>query len=264
MSNNLTHGMTVDEVDALGRLLQSKADQLHHLMSEVESALGRTIWEGPDAGAFKQQWWPDHRGRLQAVADQIHGFGQSALNNATEQRHASGIAVPGHSVGPLLGTTAPVLLPVVGSFPPSGGLDGYREHAGLHPSDQWWAQGPPANGMADQWGKAGNNCTSWVAYRRSQLGLDIPPGNGGAMGHDPNGAATPGAVVSYGSGQGDDFGHVMVVEESLGADKFRVSEMNYDNKGGFYEQRVWTRVPGTNNWHCELPYPETRALKFTL
>lgn len=90
--STISHGMNLDEVEALGRLLQTKGEQLRHLTSEVESALARTDWGGPDAMAFKQQWWPSHRSSLQAVAEQVHGFGQSALNNASEQRTASGDA----------------------------------------------------------------------------------------------------------------------------------------------------------------------------
>lgn len=90
--STINHGMNVDEVEALGRLLQTKGDQLRHLTGELESALARTEWDGPDAMAFKQQWWPNNRSSLQAVAEQVHGFGQSALNNASEQRSASGDA----------------------------------------------------------------------------------------------------------------------------------------------------------------------------
>lgn len=80
MSNHLSHRMTVDEGNARGRLLQSRSDQLHHLTSEVEPALGRTIWEGPNAGTFMQQRWSDHCGRLQAVAEPAPGGSYNGLS----------------------------------------------------------------------------------------------------------------------------------------------------------------------------------------
>jgi hypothetical protein len=104
--------MDVAQVEALGRLLQQKAEQLRDAVATIETHVRATTWIGPDAERFKGQWWPQHRGRLQQVAAQVHGFGQSALNNATEQRHASGeapgalrFAGPGAAVGTVaLGT----------------------------------------------------------------------------------------------------------------------------------------------------------------
>lgn len=92
---SLTHGMDVGGVEALGALLQQKAEQLRHLATEVGGAVVASGWAGPDADAFVQQWWPQHRAQLAAVAEGIHGFGQSALNNAVEQRGASGDSTGG-------------------------------------------------------------------------------------------------------------------------------------------------------------------------
>jgi uncharacterized protein YukE len=86
---SFTHGMNVSEVQALGNMLKAKAGQIRDLVSEIESKVSGTTWEGPDAQAFKGQWWPDHKSHLMQVAEQVDGFGQSALNNATEQENAS-------------------------------------------------------------------------------------------------------------------------------------------------------------------------------
>ena len=145
--------------------------------------------------------------------------------------------------------------------PPSGGVEGYREAAGLYPRDAWYTKGSPANGFSDRWGKAAWNCTSWVAYRRNQLSLSVPDGNGGAMGHNANASPTLGAVVSYGAGTEKDFGHVMLVEEILSPTEFRVSEMNFDNNGGFRESLVWTKQ-GDGTWQSSLS-KTTKTLKFT-
>jgi hypothetical protein len=82
--------MNVEEVRRLGRLLQTKADEIRTLVSQIEGAVHSTTWEGPDARTFKNQWWPEHRSHLNQVANQVHGFGQSALNNAAEQEGVSG------------------------------------------------------------------------------------------------------------------------------------------------------------------------------
>ena len=49
-----------------------------------------TSWVGPDATKFKNDWWPQHRQHLQKMVQDLSGFGQSALNNASEQKRVSG------------------------------------------------------------------------------------------------------------------------------------------------------------------------------
>ncbi len=87
---SFTHGMNVEQVSQLGRTLQAKADEITTMIGQIDGQLNGTTWEGPDAQQFKGQWWPEHKGHLQQVAEQIRGFGQSALNNASEQEAASG------------------------------------------------------------------------------------------------------------------------------------------------------------------------------
>jgi len=86
---SFTHGMNIQEVQDLGNLLQRKAEEIDRLISDVESKVGSTTWVGPDAETFKNQWWPEHKTRLQQVSEGIYGFGQSALNNASEQEEIS-------------------------------------------------------------------------------------------------------------------------------------------------------------------------------
>lgn len=85
----VTHGMNVDEVRMLGDLLKRKAADIRAIVSEINGKVHSTVWEGPDARAFKDQWWPEHQQHLTSVADQVDGFGQSALNNAQEQENIS-------------------------------------------------------------------------------------------------------------------------------------------------------------------------------
>lgn len=89
VTSNVSHGMNVEEVEALGRLLQAKGDQLRHIAAEISSGVYSLQWDGSDAVAFIEHRWPSHRVQLMTTAEAIHGFGQSALNNANEQRGAS-------------------------------------------------------------------------------------------------------------------------------------------------------------------------------
>ncbi|GEM_PF-2001842 len=88
----ISHGMNIAEIEAFGnRLQQHFAAQLNGIADEIETVVGQTSgsWVGPDAEKFRS-WWPAKRSTLRATADDVHGFGQSALNNAAEQRQASG------------------------------------------------------------------------------------------------------------------------------------------------------------------------------
>jgi hypothetical protein len=86
----VTHGMNVDEVNQLGHQLQTQAGNIRDMVGQLEGVISGTTWMGPDADQFKGQWWPEHKQHLLAVAEQLHGFGQSALNNASDQVNASG------------------------------------------------------------------------------------------------------------------------------------------------------------------------------
>lgn len=104
MSRDLTHGMDIAGVEALGQLLQQRSEQVEAIQKELDLRLSASSWIGSDADAFRQQAWPAARARLAQVAADLRGFGQSALNNAAEQRQASG--VPGGSADGLLAGAA--------------------------------------------------------------------------------------------------------------------------------------------------------------
>jgi uncharacterized protein YukE len=90
-------GMDVDQVEAAGRALKTQASALEGTLKSLDS-LVRTlpgVWEGQDAQMFVHQWWPEHRAKLVVAISSVDGLGQSALNNASEQREASGTAAGG-------------------------------------------------------------------------------------------------------------------------------------------------------------------------
>lgn len=81
--------MNPDEVENLARVLKRASADLAGILAEVNGLVRTTSWVGIDADRFKGPWWHARRARLQAVASDLDGFGQSALNNAGEQREAS-------------------------------------------------------------------------------------------------------------------------------------------------------------------------------
>lgn len=87
--SNVTHGMNPEEVDRLGGDLQTIANDIGAMIKRIEQKIGQTTWVGPDAHAFKNDWWPGHRSHLSKIQTDLHGFGQSAKNNASEQRDIS-------------------------------------------------------------------------------------------------------------------------------------------------------------------------------
>ncbi len=89
---NVSHGMNVQAVEDLGRRLQNNyAKDIERFMAEIEKLVNGTTatWIGKDGNDFRS-WWPAKRAALKNIAQDLHGFGQSALNNAREQREVSG------------------------------------------------------------------------------------------------------------------------------------------------------------------------------
>ena len=85
----ISHGMNVEQVKQLGNTLKQKKQEIDSIINTINSVLNSTAWEGPDAVAFKTQQWPEHRTHLTQIGQAIEGFGQSALNNASEQESTS-------------------------------------------------------------------------------------------------------------------------------------------------------------------------------
>ncbi|MBU4215507.1 MAG: WXG100 family type VII secretion target [Actinobacteria bacterium] len=84
-------GMDVEAVEGVANQLKSLADQISNLESQINGKVQQLpgIWEGKDAQTFVTQWWPQHQKALKAAAEAVKGLGQSALNNATDQRNVS-------------------------------------------------------------------------------------------------------------------------------------------------------------------------------
>ncbi|MDH6246235.1 WXG100 family type VII secretion target [Mycobacterium sp. OTB74] len=85
-------GMDADAVENAARQLKAQADQIGSLLAQIDKTVNglSSIWHGQDATQFVTQWWPQHKKSLAAAQSAIAGLGQSAQNNATEQRQVSG------------------------------------------------------------------------------------------------------------------------------------------------------------------------------
>lgn len=86
-------GMDVDAIEQLGHQLRdSIAPQITDLINAINHVVGsmEASWWGPDAQTFCHDWWPQHQKELHNAYQAIHGLGQSALNNAQDQRTVSG------------------------------------------------------------------------------------------------------------------------------------------------------------------------------
>lgn len=235
---DISHGMSLDEIQDLGtRLQRAYAESVRQVATEIDRQVSSSpaAWVGPDAERFRS-WWPEKRARLMAIADDLHGFGQSALNNVSEQRQASG---DDRTSGGATVTPGP-------STPTPGGGGGsagsaLRFDAGARWTDHW-----ERRGAHDQWnfGYDGDgdathgNCTSFVAWRLNELGDDgyrfdnnkVVFGDGSRHDYGELGNAgewwanapgelrssepAPGMVLVWesGDGQGSD-GHVAVVKD---------------------------------------------------
>ncbi len=255
---NLT-GMDIEQIREMGRRMQADAEKMRsQIVAPLDNLVHQIpgVWRGPDAERFKGWWQNEHRGHLSQVAEQLHGLGQSALNNAHEQEQASGggggsgratgsSAATGHSSGGAV--PGPARGAGVAAAAGSGAVVGAATGAlpGSHRSWQEVDRAYRAN-MTGYYGPNGPSryqCTAWANYRWKELGYKGPiiSGNGGdmvdvAVSHGATRLTTPtlGAMASTMS-VAPGYGHVMVVEQvmhnSSGAQQIRVSEMNVGGDG---------------------------------
>lgn len=85
-------GMDVDAVEGVSKQLKSQAQQIGTLVASIDKIVNglHGIWDGKDAETFVNSWWPQHKKELLNAQTAIDGLGNSAANNAREQRDVSG------------------------------------------------------------------------------------------------------------------------------------------------------------------------------
>jgi WXG100 family type VII secretion target len=85
-------GMDIETVEQLAAQLKGKANEIDGLMGSIDALIEQlqAVWKGQDAIMFRDWWVSQHRPNLMHAREAIDGLGQSALNNASEQRQVSG------------------------------------------------------------------------------------------------------------------------------------------------------------------------------
>lgn len=83
-------GMNPDEVERVAHELAQIADEMERSVALVGDRVMNAPWEGSDARRFKDHWWPEHRGNVVEVARGIRALATAAMNEASQQRAASG------------------------------------------------------------------------------------------------------------------------------------------------------------------------------
>jgi uncharacterized protein YukE len=84
-------GMDVDLVEEKGRGLKADAEKLDQIIRQLDAVVRRlpASWEGQDARDFVNSRWPRHKQSLQQSVAAVRGLGESAINNAADQRRTS-------------------------------------------------------------------------------------------------------------------------------------------------------------------------------
>lgn len=118
-------GMDVDQISAAGNALKERAADIDALVAKIDGIVRNMpgVWDGPDSQQFVNEWWPEHKRTLVAASAHVAGLGQSALNNASEQREVSGssgggIATPSAHDSQTFPSDQPVASPVQGPAGP--------------------------------------------------------------------------------------------------------------------------------------------------
>jgi hypothetical protein len=240
--------MDVDQVAAAGNALKQRAADIDTLVTKIDGIVRSMpgVWDGPDAQQFVDEWWPEHKKTLVAASSHVAGLGQSALNNASEQREVSGMNGGG--------THHPQLTPHVDPSPVPGGTPGATPNGPLMPPPTQEAFNSRQGGYGDlsPGGENDGQCTSWVAFRRDQLGLPPAPHGRGLDGEQwaqnmPTQLEAPvaGAV-------GSSPNHTFIVEavRSGPPTTIEISEMNNSYLGGTGKVNTdtYTYEPTTGLW----------------
>ncbi|MDT5101314.1 MAG: hypothetical protein QOC76_5051 [Mycobacterium sp.] len=83
-------GQDVEQVQQLASQLNTRADDIQRLVSQLSSTVDAVDWQGPDAERFRSEWQGQHRTALNAVVSALHDASQSARRSAQDQQTASG------------------------------------------------------------------------------------------------------------------------------------------------------------------------------
>ncbi|MFT3852171.1 MAG: WXG100 family type VII secretion target [Ilumatobacteraceae bacterium] len=82
-------GMDIAGVRQLSQLLNSKADEIDQIRSQLTSSLNGTQWVGNDRNQFTNDWQGQYTNALNTVVQGLRDASQRASRNADEQETAS-------------------------------------------------------------------------------------------------------------------------------------------------------------------------------
>ena len=84
-------GMDVDLAETQVRQLNSQAQSLHDLISQIDGTVAtlEQAWVGKDATEFSQQWQGQHKVNLNNARQEIENMAVTTQRNITQQQDAS-------------------------------------------------------------------------------------------------------------------------------------------------------------------------------
>jgi surface antigen len=207
------------------------ADALHEMSVQLEkNAADQERVSGGGSPVDIDRWIGEWRHKIEDFLEGIVGVLPKFFFPAGGDGHGQnqeGVGGPGHE--PI---QPPIAVPATPQIPRPGDVSGALSDP--PPSQEAYDSraGNMYQGSNGTWYSTPNGqCTSWVQFRRDQLDLAIPHGNGGATagslaahGTSP----TLGAVGSWGAGTDSDPGHTFIVEGITPGNPrtITISEMN--------------------------------------
>jgi WXG100 family type VII secretion target len=84
-------GMDPDEVEALGRRINTEATTLGGIITKLDGLVQSmgTNWQGADSTRFHDAYSQQYRTQMATAVRQLETLSQAAISNAGEQRRAS-------------------------------------------------------------------------------------------------------------------------------------------------------------------------------
>jgi hypothetical protein len=82
-------GMDIPQVRTLSRQLQTRADEIRTITTQLSAQLKSTPWVGPDREQFLGDWSGQHTTALNNVIHSLEAASTRALKNSNEQEQAS-------------------------------------------------------------------------------------------------------------------------------------------------------------------------------
>ncbi|HMQ64736.1 MAG TPA: CHAP domain-containing protein [Arachnia sp.] len=223
---SITHGMDLAEVRRIAKELSRNAGDIQQAGREIDRIVNTVAshWKGPDSVRFAALWRNGSRARLSEFSSALMDLAKSAEANARQQEETSltldGDAGPGVPDGaatppdrisgaPESHTPEPKVGDSGASPTPGGATAPFDESRGQQEFD---TRSTSDGGDLARGGENEGQCTAWAYFRRKQLGLQTPRGNGGVMAASLGPTTQDPSVGAVASGTSRKWGHVMIVE----------------------------------------------------